>query len=89
MLKNGKQKKTWKIPVTWEVCSTIMVEAPTLKEAMIIARDDEGDIPLPSYTETDYVDGSWKTAHDMSELEEVRSLYNDNQPDCSGINNQR
>ncbi len=69
--------KTWKIPVTWEVSACVEVEAETLADAMEIARDDEGTIPLP--TDSEYVDGSWN----LSETNEdyVREWYNDNQED--------
>ena len=72
----------WKIPVTWEVCGYVYVDADTLVEAMETARDDEGVIPLP--TESDYVDGSWR----LSETDEnfVREMYNDNQQDEKGEN---
>ena len=72
--------KKWKIPVTWEVCGYVYVDADTLVEAMETARDDEGVIPLP--TESDYVDGSWR----LSETDEnfVREMYNDNQQDDKG-----
>lgn len=74
--------KKWKIPVTWEVCGYVYVDADTLVEAMEKARDDEGVIPLP--TESDYVDGSWR----LSETDEnfVREMYNDNQQDDKGEN---
>ena len=74
--------KKWKIPVTWEVCGYVYVDADTLEEAMETARDDEGVIPLP--TESDYVDGSWR----LSETDEnfVREMYNDNQQDDKGEN---
>ena len=74
--------KKWKIPVTWEVCGYVYVDADTLVEAMETARDDEGVIPLP--TESDYVDGSWR----LSETDEnfVREMYNDNQRDDKGEN---
>ena len=39
--------KTWKIPVTFEMCGYIYVDSDTLEEAMEIARDDEGVLPLP------------------------------------------
>lgn len=68
--------KTWKIPVTWEVFGTVTIDAATLEEAMIIAKDDEGVIPLP---EGDYVDGSWRLTETDTEL--VRELYNRNQKD--------
>ena len=74
--------KKWKIPVTWEVCGYVYVDADTLVEAMETARDDEGVIPLP--TESDYVDGSWR----LSETDEnfVREMYKDNQQDDKGEN---
>ena len=74
--------KKRKIPVTWEVCGYVYVDADTLVEAMETARDDEGVIPLP--TESDYVDGSWR----LSEADEnfVREMYNDNQQDDKGEN---
>ena len=74
--------KKWEIPVTWEVCGYVYVDADTLVEAMETARDDEGVIPLP--TESDYVDGSWR----LSETDEnfVREMYNDNQQDDKGEN---
>ena len=74
--------KKWKIPVTWEVCGYVYVDADTLVEAMETARDDEGVIPLP--TESDYVDGSWR----LSETDDnfVREMYNDNQQDDKGEN---
>ena len=74
--------KKWKIPVTWEVCGYVYVDADTLVEAMETARDDEGIIPLPD--DNDYVDGSWR----LSETDEnfVREMYNDNQEDEKGEN---
>lgn len=38
--------KTWVIPVTWEVCGKVSVKANTLQEAMTIARDEAGEVPL-------------------------------------------
>ena len=69
--------KRWKIPVTWEVCGYVYVEADTLEAAMETARDDEGVIPLP--TESDYVDGSWRLSESNEDF--VREIYNDNQKD--------
>lgn len=62
--------KKWKIPVTWEVCGYVYVDADTLVEAMETARDDEGVIPLP--TESDYVDGSWRLSEEVwKDLSEI------------------
>lgn len=69
--------KSWRIPVTWEVCSTIWIEANTIEEAMEIARDEAGEIPLPD--DGNYVDGSWSLSYD--DMESVRSLYNNGQED--------
>lgn len=69
--------KTWKIPVTWEVCGSVEVEANTLEEAIDIARDEGGALPLPD--EYDYVNDSWRVSEEDSEA--IRSLYNNNQQD--------
>ena len=63
-------KKTFKIPVTWEVYDVIKVEAETLDEALQIFDKTESDTeeglevgyPLP--TEPGYVDGSFKRETD-------------------------
>ena len=69
--------KLWKIPVTWEMCGYAYVDAPTLGEAMEKVRCDNDDIPLPG--DASYVDGSFGPSYD--DVEEVRSLHNDNEPD--------
>ena len=71
--------KTWKIPVTWEMCATIKVEANTLEEAMEEARDEAGVIQIPS--DADYVDDSWHLSVDNPD--DIRAYYNDNQADES------
>ena len=71
--------KTWRIPVTWEMCGEVITEAPTLEDAMIYARDDNGILPLPD--DREYVDGSWRLSYDMSETEEVRECWNGGQKD--------
>lgn len=72
-----EERKTWRIPVTWEMNGCIKVEAETLAEAMEIAKDDDGVIPIP--TDSSYVDGSWELG--MDNPDEIRALYNDNQED--------
>ena len=64
----------WKIPVTWEMCAYIKVEAATLEEAMKIAEDPDGKIPLPS--DGSYVDGSW--ALSSTERDEIAILQEPN-----------
>lgn len=68
--------KTWRIPVSWEVCGMVEIEADTLDEAIDIAENDE-TIPLP--TDNDYVDGSWRV--DETDTEFIRCCYNDDQED--------
>lgn len=68
--------KTWRIPVIWQEYGVVKVEANTLEEAMEIARDDDGVIPLP---EGNFIDGSWEVDCDDEDL--VRALYNNNQED--------
>ena len=46
-----------KIPVTWEVCGYVYVEADTIEEALEKFDETCDDMPLP---EGDYVDGSFQ-----------------------------
>lgn len=84
MLKETKKEpqemetKTWRIPVTFEMCGCVFVEAPSLAEAMQIVREDENDIPLPDRQE--YVDGSFGLSSDDEEY--VRQCFNDGKKDC-------
>ncbi len=67
----------WKIPVRWIMMGTIKVEANSLEEAIEIARDDEGVIPLPDNGE--FSDGSWEV--DCTDVDYLREWYNGNQKD--------
>ena len=74
----NRELPEWTIPVTWEMCGKVKVRAATIEEAMEIAKDEDGVIPLPD--DADYVDSSWQLTY--SDAEEVRELYNSNQQDC-------
>lgn len=63
-------KKTWKIPVTWEVCGEVDIEANSLEEAVEIFKEKMDEMPLPS--ESYYVDGSFRLTSEN--LEELRSM---------------
>lgn len=76
---NNRELPEWTIPVTWEMCGKVKVRAATIEEAMEIAKDEEGVIPLPD--DGDYVDSSWQLTY--SDAEEVRELYNSNQQDLA------
>lgn len=69
--------KTWKIPVVWQMMGTIAVVADTLAEAMELARDEEGVIPLPD--NGSYLDDSWELASEDAAM--IRECYNGNQED--------
>lgn len=66
----------WRIPVTWEMCGVVEVEADTLINAMLIARNDEGAFLLAD--DKEYVDGSWRLSFNMDEAETVRKIWNQN-----------
>lgn len=71
--------KTFKIPVTWEVYSTIKVEAETLDEALSIFDEKESseeDYSLP--TDPEYIDGSFHRENEEScGLENNIDIYSD------------
>lgn len=68
--------KSWKIPVTWEMCGIVTVEADRLEEAMEKVRR-AGNISLPQ--DGIYVDSTLDLS--MNEDEEIRSCFNNNQKD--------
>ena len=69
--------KTWKIPIVWQEMGVVEVEADTLAEAIEIARDDDGIIPIPDNGE--FLDGTWEV--DCEDEDYLREWYNDNQED--------
>ena len=71
--------KTWKIPVVWQEMGVVKVEANTLAEAIEIARDDDGVIPIPDNGE--FLDGTWEV--DCTDIDYLRKWYNGNQMDDS------
>ena len=75
--KENSTAKTWKIPVCWSMMGMVEIEAPTLEEAIEIARDDDGILPLPD--DGTYLDGSWEV--DNEDVEYLREFYNGNQED--------
>lgn len=60
----------YKIPVSYEMCGLIEVEADSIKEAIEYAIEHADDYDLPN--EEHYIDGSWQTETD----EEIVELYN-------------
>lgn len=70
--------KDWKIPVSYTMCATIVIEADTLEEAIEIAKDEDGLIALP--TDSSYLDDSW-TVDYIDDKDYIRECYNHNQQD--------
>lgn len=64
----------WNIPVTWRTEGIMRIPAPTLQEALNIARIP--DEPLPEGT---YLAGSFEPLIPYTET--IRRNYNHNQPD--------
>lgn len=67
--------KAWMIPVSWEVCGMVKINANTLGEAVWAAKHDD-TIKLP---EGEYVDGSFDVTIDDDET--IRQFYNAGQED--------
>lgn len=63
-------KKTWKIPVTWEVCGEVDIEANSLEEAVEIFKEKSDEISLPE--QSFYVDDSFKLTTDN--IEEIKVM---------------
>lgn len=71
--------KTWNIPVCWTMMGTVNVEAKTLDEAIEIAKDDAGIIPIPDNGM--FMGGTWEV--DCIDIDYLRKWYNGNQMDDS------
>lgn len=71
--------KTWKIPVCWTMMETVDVDENTLDEAIGIAKDDAGIIPIPD--DGTFMDGTWEV--DCTDISYLREWYNGNQMDDS------
>ena len=67
--------KKWQIPVTWEMCGVVTIEADTLEEAIDRANNDDS-IKLPAGS---YVDSSFEVSFD--DIDCIRELYNNKEPD--------
>lgn len=71
----------WFVPVTWEMFGVVRIpfeDAPTLADAFKQIKDNP-NIELPN---GHYVDDSFAPSFEVEQIEEVRSLYNDNRPDA-------
>ena len=70
--------KTWRVPVVWQETAMIDIVANTLREAVELAKDKDGVIPIPD--DGVYVDETWGV--DCADnIEFIRAEYNNGQPD--------
>lgn len=69
---------TWIIPITWSMCGSVEIQAPTLEKAIEMAMEEKNNIPLPE--DGDYVEGSWELVY--TDEEYIRQCYNNNQQDA-------
>lgn len=70
--------KTWRIPVVWQEMGIVEIVADTLNEAMEIAKDADGTIPLPE--DGYYLEDSWELA--TEDAQAIRAYYNGGQKDA-------
>lgn len=63
-------KRTWSIPVTWEMYGRVEIEAETKEEAIEIFKDVMQELPLPE--ESYYVDDSFELSTDN--IEELKAM---------------
>ena len=57
--------KKFKIPVSWEMCGCLEIEAETLQEAVNLAIEKMDEFPLP---EGNYIDSSFKVDAEDAEI---------------------
>lgn len=65
----------YRLPVSWQVYSTIEVEADNLLDALKKAESRIDDIPLGDNDEVEYIDGSYQIDIDSSEDAINAQLY--------------
>lgn len=68
-----KNTKMFKIPVSYEVCGEILVEAESVEDALKYAEKNIFLFELPSMDEVEYIDGSFQI---NSDLELVKAMNN-------------
>lgn len=76
MKKINMEKKIYRIPVSWECCGILEVEATNLSEAIKMVKADTdadgNDFALP---EGDYVDGSFRISKGYTKGD-IQNLFN-------------
>jgi len=60
-----RNKKEFKIPVSYEVYGEITIEARTAKEALEYAHKNIDAIELPDINSVEYIDGSFEINDDL------------------------
>lgn len=66
----------WVVPVTWEVCGFIKVQANSAEEACQKVHDNPDDFSLPR--QSNYIDASFDISGDISEASSLSEIYTKN-----------
>ena len=66
----------WIVPVTWEVCGFIKVQASSAEEACQKVHDNPDNFPLPK--QSNYIDASFDISGDISEASSLSEIYTNN-----------
>ena len=61
VIANENAKKKFKIPVSWEVCDFVKVQADSLEEALDYMEEHSDEIPI-DMSDAEYIDGSYSFA---------------------------
>lgn len=73
-IKSNGVKKKIKIPVTWEMCGVVEIEADSAEQALEIFLRDQEHIPLPK--DSSYVDGSFGLTDNSEDFVENYNVVN-------------
>jgi hypothetical protein len=73
ILNNKSEMKKFYLPVTWEECGVVEVEATSLEEAVEYFKENSCNINTPH--ESHYVEGSFCLSTD--EVEELQFIHED------------
>ncbi len=63
----------WIVPVVWEACGFIEVEAETAEDACQLVHDNPDDYPLPY--DSDYIEASFDISGSVEEAAGLSEIY--------------
>jgi len=65
--------RMFKIPISYEVCGEVLIEARTVEEALKYANENIEELELPSIYDVEYIDGSFKINDDMALIDALNT----------------